>query len=143
MRVLFFPHVRYSGDWELNLILWKLNIRIGHSQQAIWWNYKPLFSRSRHQVQENSPTNTLRLWGWFDDSDQIDASYDPPHNAPCPYCFSPIVSSNVRTISLMWAGPHYAKRSYFYRAHRTCCEEAGDADNMDGRIFDAIARAGD
>ena len=87
----------------------------------------------------------LRLWGWFDDSDQREPSYDPPHDAPCPYCFAPITDDDVRTHSIMAAGPSYAKRSYFYRTHRTCDDGAEDSmdGRMDGRIIDAIAKAGD
>ena len=85
---------------------------------------------------------SLRLWGWFDDPGQKEASYDPPHDAPCPYCLAPLIPGDVRTHSLMWAGPLYAKRSYFYRTHRTC-DDAGVSGGMDGRILDAIQKSGD
>jgi hypothetical protein len=88
----------------------------------------------------------MKIWGWFDDADQRVPSYDPPHDAPCPYCLAPLTDDDVRTTCLMWQGPVYAKRSYFYRTHRTCHEaakERGEPDKMDGRIFDAIEKAGD
>ena len=92
----------------------------------------------------------FRLWGWFDDADQTEAGYEPPHDAPCPYCFVPINRDDVRTHNLMWKAREYAKRSYFYRTHRTCDDAAkvrgvvnGSAESMDGRILDAIAKTGD
>lgn len=90
----------------------------------------------------------FRLWGWFDDPDQKEPTYEPPHDAPCPYCFAPVTADDVRTHSLMWIGPVYAKRSYFYRTHRTCDEadeapQGRDRVDMDGRILDAIMKAGD
>jgi hypothetical protein len=87
-------------------------------------------------------TSGIKLWGWFDDGTQGTPSYDPPYDAPCPYCFAPIHEDDVRTHSLMMAGPRYAKRSYFYRTHATC-DDASNGQSMDGRIFDAIAKAGD
>lgn len=86
--------------------------------------------------------HSLRLWGWFDEAGQEKPSYDPPHDAPCPYCLVPISEDDVRTHSLMMAGPHYAKRSYFYRTHATCDDTQSDT-GMDGKIFDAIAKSGD
>lgn len=50
-----------------------------------------------------------------------------------------IGSDDIRTISLMFAGPIYAKRSYFYRAHKTC----GETKPSDGFILDMIKRNGD
>lgn len=85
----------------------------------------------------------MRLWGWFDDGSQSTPSYDPPHDAPCPYCFAPISEDDVRTHGIMMAGRHYAKRSYFYRTHSTCDYLAVSSAGMDGRIFDAIDKAGD
>ena len=87
----------------------------------------------------------FRLWGWFDEAGQTEATYDPPHDAPCPYCLAPITPIDVRTHSIMYQDAAYAKRSYFYRTHRTCAQDArvrGD-ESMDGRIFDAIEKAGD
>jgi hypothetical protein len=89
---------------------------------------------------------SLRLWGWYDDSTQSRPSYDPPHDAPCPYCLAPLTADDVRTICVVLAEPVYAKRSYFYRTHRTCDDAAkarGEVTSMDGRIFDAIGKTGD
>lgn len=84
-----------------------------------------------------------QFYGYYDDPDQPmeKPSYDPPHDAPCPYCGRSITPDDVRTHSLMYAGPMYAKRSYFYRTHRTC-DEASDK-GMDGFILDMVERNGD
>lgn len=42
MEVRFYRAVRCAGDWELNLVGQRLNIRIARSQFAIWLNYRPL-----------------------------------------------------------------------------------------------------
>ena len=43
MNIRYFESVRFPGDWELNIILRKLTIRIGRSQIALWWKLEPLF----------------------------------------------------------------------------------------------------
>ena len=73
--------------------------------------------------------------------------YDPPHDAPCPFCGKPISPDDVRTHSLMFTSASYAKRSYFYRTHRTCDEKYGPAHELpngtDHIILEMIARNGD
>ena len=89
-------------------------------------------------------TTGFRLWGWFDDPNQTDGTYEPPHDAPCPYCFAPMTADDVRTHNLMEASSSYAKRSYFFRTHRTCDNDAEKrGEDITGRILDAIAKAGD
>jgi len=83
------------------------------------------------------------IYGWFDDADQTAPTYDPPRDAPCLFCGHAIESGDVRTHSLMHAGPVYAKRSYFYRTHRTCAEADQTETEMDDVIFGMIARNGD
>lgn len=85
------------------------------------------------------------FYGWYDDATQAKdrPTYDPPHNAPCPFCGCAIDEENdVRTHSLMYVG-EYAARSYFYRTHRTCAEKDPTHTAMDGFILDMIARNGD
>jgi hypothetical protein len=82
-----------------------------------------------------------QIYGWFDDAEQRVPSYDPPHDAPCLYCGNQIKEGDVRTHSLMSSGPVYAKRSYFYRTHRTC--DDNNKDGIDGRVLDMITRNGD
>jgi hypothetical protein len=82
-----------------------------------------------------------RFYGWLDDPDQTIPTHEPPRDAPCPYCGIAIRDDDVRTHSLMWKGPVYAKRSYFYRTHRTCDDAKPNA--MDGFILDMIERNGD
>lgn len=86
------------------------------------------------------------FYGWYDDPTQhVDQpTYDPPHDGPCLYCGRRIHADDVRTHSIMWAGPVYANRSYFYRTHASCDETAhGKGLTMDGVIWDMIARNGD
>lgn len=82
------------------------------------------------------------FYGWFDDPTQTEPTYEPPRDAPCPFCGKPIYSGDVRTHSLMYAG-QYAARSYFYRTHRTCAETDPTHTAMDGFILDMIRRNGD
>jgi hypothetical protein len=82
------------------------------------------------------------FYGWFDDPAQTMPSYEPPRDAPCLFCGLQIRADDVRTHNLMSRG-EYAARSYFYRTHRTCAEREAEPTNMDGFIFDMIARAGD
>jgi hypothetical protein len=79
------------------------------------------------------------FYGYFEDA-ALDAKpgYDPPHDAPCPFCGKPITGDDVRTHSLMYSAPSYAKRSYFYRTHRTCAETDSTHTARDGFILDMI-----
>lgn|ERR1700722_5487396 len=84
------------------------------------------------------------FYGWFDDADQTEPSYSPPLGAPCPLCgkkIAPMIG-DIRTHSLMYQGA-YAKRSYFYRTHRTCADRDETKTAADGFILDLIARNGD
>lgn len=89
------------------------------------------------------PDNSF--YGWYDDPSQPASlpTYEPPRDAPCPYCGSKIHAEDVRTHSLMYI-EGYGNRSYFYRTHRTCHEkddESGAA--IDEFILDMIKRNGD
>jgi hypothetical protein len=87
--------------------------------------------------------NNNCIYGWFDDPEQDTPTYDPPRDAPCLFCGNPVHNDDVRTHSLMWDGPVYAKRSYFYRTHRTCAESDPTHTAMDGIVFRMIERNGD
>jgi len=89
------------------------------------------------------PENSF--YGWYDDASQpVDQpSFEPPRDAPCPFCGKAIHAEDVRTHSLMYQAPEYAKRSYFYRTHRTCAEADESGIGMDGFILDMIKRNGD
>jgi hypothetical protein len=84
------------------------------------------------------------FYGWYDDASQTadKPTYDPPHDAPCPFCGAAIKPCDVRTHSLMYA-EGYAKRSYFYRTHRTCAEADQTGVGMDDFILEMIRRNGD
>lgn len=83
-----------------------------------------------------------QFYGYFDGDENVPA-YSPPRDAPCPFCGTAISPSDVRTHSVMYSAPAYAKRSYFYRTHRTCAEKDPTHTAMDGFILDMIARNGD
>lgn len=76
------------------------------------------------------------LYGWFDDAEQSGPAYDPPHDAPCPHCGEPLRPTDVRTESLMLAAG--ARRSYFFRVHRTCDDAATQATR--DTITDGVIR---
>lgn len=82
------------------------------------------------------------FYGWFDDPKQREPTYEPPRDAPCPFCGTAIHAEDVRTHGLMHAG-QYAARSYFYRTHRSCAENDPTHTAMDGFIIEMIARNGD
>lgn len=84
------------------------------------------------------------FYGYFEDaSANAKPEYDPPHDAPCPFCGAPITPDDVSTHSLMYASDEYAKRSYFYRTHKTCSAQDPTHTAMDGFILDMITRNGD
>lgn len=85
------------------------------------------------------------FYGWFDDADQEEPTYSPPLGGPCPLCGKHItvLSGDVRTHSLMYQGGQYARRSYFYRTHKSCAESDPTGTAADGFILDMIARNGD
>jgi hypothetical protein len=85
-----------------------------------------------------------QFYGWFDDATQTTATYDPPHDAPCPFCGCKITANDVRTHNMAMGG-QYAPRSYFYRTHRTCSDTDKTVGHtaMDEFIFTMIERNGD
>lgn len=85
------------------------------------------------------------FYGWFDDPTQEEPTYSPPLGGPCPLCGRTItlLVDDVRTHSLIYQAPQYAKRSYFYRTHRTCAEKDETHTAADGFILDMIKRNGD
>lgn len=88
--------------------------------------------------------NYQLFYGWFDDPTQTEPTYSPPLDAPCPLCGHRIesFSGDVRTHNLMYVGA-YAKRSYFYRTHKSCAEKETTGTAVDGFILDMIKRNGD
>ena len=83
------------------------------------------------------------FYGYFENAQDQTPAYGPPRDAPCPFCGKPVHADDVRTHNLMYSSPAYAKRSYFYRTHRTCAEKDPTHTAMDGFILDMIARNGD
>jgi hypothetical protein len=87
------------------------------------------------------------FYGFYEDPSSDRPDHEPQRDAPCLYCGKPVQPEDVRTHSLMYSSESYAKRSYFYRTHRTCDERYGPAHELpagtDHMILDMIARNGD
>lgn len=60
------------------------------------------------------------IFGYFERPDQTKPTYDPGLDALCPHCLKKL-EAPVRTMSLMLPGDN---RSFFYRTHRACDENA-------------------
>jgi hypothetical protein len=82
------------------------------------------------------------FYGWFDDPGQAHPTYEPPRDAPCPFCGFPVHAEDVSTHSLIYKG-QYAARTYFYRTHRTCADQDPTRTAMDGFILNMITKNGD
>lgn len=76
------------------------------------------------------------FYGWLD-LGETEPTYEPPRDAPCPFCGFPVHAADVRTHSLMYSGD---VRSYFYRTHSTCAATDPTHIAMDGFILDMIGR---
>jgi hypothetical protein len=69
-------------------------------------------------------TINTSIFGYFDDPAALAPAFDPGLSVDCPFCSKPL-SEPLRTISftaLDNAGER--PRSWFYRAHRECHEQA-------------------
>ena len=88
--------------------------------------------------------NEERIYGWYERSDQpIDQpTYNPAFPGVCLFCGGLTSEEDVRTHSLMAVN---ARRSFFYRTHRTCHESANDEarNAIDGVVIDSIDHNGD
>lgn len=86
------------------------------------------------------------FYGWYEDDTQPNdqPTYNPPFDAPCLLCGNGMSLDDIRTISMMWA-EGYARRSYFYRTHRTCHEAAADSlrKSLDDIVWGMVERNGD
>ena len=78
-----------------------------------------------------------QFYGFFEDGGDVPV-YDPPHDAPCLFCGEPVTADDIRTHCLMYSSESYAKRSYFYRTHRTCAETDTTNTAKDGFVLDMI-----
>lgn len=61
----------------------------------------------------------LAIFGWFDDAGATPA-HDPGLTVPCPVCSQPFTKQDCVCISTLPAEPDDERRSYFFRAHKTC-----------------------
>lgn len=76
------------------------------------------------------------ILGWFDHPHQTIPIHDPGRTAPCPICLSALGDTPMTTTSLMRRG---SAKSFFFRAHKSCWLNAGDAEKeqIEHSIIDA------
>lgn len=95
----------------------------------------------RAVLTESCQSLVERNVGWYDSPEQSskEPTYDPPHDAPCPICEKPLTPFDIRTISVMAMGKR--RRSYFYRAHRTCHSRLNSEEEakLDERMVPEVA----
>ncbi len=78
------------------------------------------------------------IFGYFDDPGDQAPTFDPGLDVPCPFCLRPVGKGGIKTISLMLIG---GSRSYFYRAHKCCYQQAipHDVSELEHSLIDTIA----
>lgn len=83
----------------------------------------------------------MTIFGYFDSARQTKPAFDPGSNILCPVCVTPLADP-MKTISLMPVG---GERSYFFRAHSTCWENADSTirQQIEGSVIDAPAAKND
>ncbi len=84
------------------------------------------------------------LFGYFDNNSDT-PTYDPGINVPCVLCFKSLNYPIEKIVTTSFSAFFdYAEKSYFYRAHKSCYEEAektfdekGDSDvsNLEASIM--------
>lgn len=67
------------------------------------------------------------IFGYFDDASQTKPTFDPGLDVLCPFCLKQL-SRPLRTTSFLAIGDN---RSFFYRAHRDCAENATPEQEME------------
>jgi hypothetical protein len=101
-------------------------------QSPLWWRgWQTEKGNGRKMSNENITPESGRLhrlvrrdvFGWFDSPDQTTPAHDPGiGTAVCALCGNHLsVAQALKTISLMPVG---GERSYFYRVHKLCYDEA-------------------
>ena len=74
------------------------------------------------------------IFGYFDDPSQDEPTFDPGLGVKCPLCLESLTRP-MKTISLMSIGDD---RSYFYRVHKACYENApaDEIADVEGALID-------
>ena len=88
---------------------------------------------------DNEGDMKSNIFGYFDAPGQSTPAFDPGLNAPCPFCTAAVGDGRrVVTISLRPDG----NRSYFYRAHKDCYEQADpdEITNIESIAVDELPR---
>ena len=78
------------------------------------------------------------IFGYFDNPEAKVPAFDPGLSVSCPFCLQSVVKGALKTISLMPIG---GSRSYFYRAHKGCYEQASseDVNKLESSLIDTVA----
>lgn len=82
---------------------------------------------SKFEFDKTKPDHSI--FGWLDEPGQEVATHDPGIEHHCPICGEQLSMENVHTISFMPYDhiTYEAKRSWFYRIHRTCKDPEKEA----------------
>ena len=75
------------------------------------------------------------IFGYFEAPEDKTPTFDPGLCVPCPFCLQAVANGSIKTISLMPIG---GRRSYFYRAHKGCYEQASpdDVTRLESSLID-------
>ena len=78
------------------------------------------------------------IFGYFDDPGDQVPTFDPGLGVSCPFCLRPVGKGGIKTISLMPIG---GSRSSFYRAHKSCYQQATphDVAELESSLIDTVA----
>ena len=80
-------------------------------------------------------TTDLSIFGYFTSPTETKPTFDPGLDVPCPVCLTELTLP-VKTISLM---PVNDDRSWFFRAHKECWENASkeEQQRIEGSLIDS------
>lgn len=79
-----------------------------------------------------SPLPRPDIYGYFDSPSQTTPAHDPGETGLCPVCVSPVgkhgPSNRLQTISMCLEAPELRDRSWFFRTHKNCWENATERE---------------
>ena len=75
-----------------------------------------------------------KVFGYFDNAEQIIPAFDPGLNVLCPVCML-VLSPPIVTVDLFKPGD---SRSYFYRVHKECSKDSKGIGVIESSLIDSI-----